>query len=125
MYGTDTCAGEHGDSGFWNHRHVQCYAIAPFGTEFFECVGHFANALMQLAVTDVHIACRIITFPYNCSLVAACFQVAVNTVVTGVERAVLKPANMYVLTIPGNVFYLAEWFDPVDSTRLFRPEAGI
>src|SRR5690606_4482655 len=50
-------------------------------------------------------------------------QMPVNAVRTGVELAVMEPADVQVARIEGNVLYLRERLDPVEALRLLRPEA--
>ena len=47
---------------------------------------------------------------------------AIDAVVTDVQCAVVIPANVQVIFRKADVLDLRERFDPVDATRLLRPE---
>ena len=66
---------------------------------------------MQFAIRDLQIPGRVIAFPDDRDIVALRLEMAVDTVVAGVERTVVKPANMQVVPRERNVFYFAKRLD--------------
>ena len=61
------------------------------------------------------IASRVITLPYDGSLVAALIEMAVDAVVTGVQYSVFVPADMQVVALERYVFDFA---NSIQSSRL-------
>ena len=69
----DARAGEHGDGGFGNHRHVNRHAVALFDAERFQHVGELADLRVQFRVGELlHFLLRF-ALPDDGGLVAARF----------------------------------------------------
>ena len=123
MHGTDACARQHRIGGFNDHRHVDADAVAFFNAAFFHGVGESAHFGMQLLVGDGLVVGRLVAFPDNRRLVAACFQVAVDAVGRRVERAVFVPFDRDVGHHEVDVFNFGVGLNPVEPLALFAPKA--
>jgi hypothetical protein len=77
---------------------------------------------VQLLVGELFVVLRIIALPQDGGLVTAFRKMAVNAVVTDVQRSVLEPFDRYVARVIGSVLDLAERLDPVDTLCLLAPE---
>jgi hypothetical protein len=82
-------------------------------------------AALQFSVANMLVAGRIITFPDDCRLVTARIQVAVDTVVTGIQYTIFKPADVEIRLVEGNVLGGSRELDPVQSSGGFSPERHV
>jgi hypothetical protein len=117
---TDARAGLHGHHHLNRHRHVDQHAIAELDPKGFERICHAAYLAMQVAVADLrHLA--VIGLEDDRDLVALRLQMPVETVVRGVQLAIVEPAEERRLRL---IEHFAEGLRPVQ--RLAReacPEA--
>ncbi|MCY1418327.1 hypothetical protein D9M71_338820 [compost metagenome] len=86
-------------------------------------VGELADLLVQLAVSDVAVLGRVVTFPDDGQLVTALFKVAVQAVGGNVQSAVGEPFDIDMVVVEGGLLDLGERLDPVDTLGLLAPEA--
>ncbi|MNI70570.1 hypothetical protein D3C73_1263920 [compost metagenome] len=86
-------------------------------------VGEFADLLVQFAIGNVAVLGRVVTFPDDCQLVAALFEVAVQAVGGDVQSAVGKPLDIDMVIVEGSLLDLGERLDPVNALGLLTPEA--
>ncbi len=119
----DARAGEHRDRRLGYHRHVDRNPIAFFRAQRLERVCESTDAFVQFAVGDLEILTRIVTFPDDGDVIAFAIEVTIDAVVTNVQRAIVKPADMQIVFCKGYVLDLGERLDPVDALSLFGPEA--
>ncbi len=78
---------------------------------------------MQLGVGNNPVVLAfLIRLPDDGRLATALFQVPVDAVGRRVERAVIEPADMHVITGKGDVLDARKRLHPVETLRLFRPE---
>ena len=96
----DAGAGQHGDGGFRDHRHVNAYPVALLDAEAFQRIGEFADILMQLPVGDFLVFGRIVAFPDDGDLIATGGQMPVQTVFTDIQLAAFKPADVAFGEVP-------------------------
>ena len=71
MNRTNPGAGEHGNRGFGDHRHVQGDSIAATNAKIFQCIGKAADALMELLIGNFLVPVGVVTFPQYGDLVTA------------------------------------------------------
>ncbi len=116
-------AGENGDRGLRNHRHVDGDTVALLDAARFQHVGETADLGVQLFVGEFLVVFRIVAFPQDGGLVAALGEVAIDAIVAGVQRAILEPFDRDIVRVVGGVLDLAERLDPVDALGLLGPEA--
>ena len=92
MGGTDAGAGLHGHDAFDRHGQVQHHTVALLHPLRLQHVGQAAHTRQQVLVRDVgHLA--IVRLEDDGHFVAATgFDMAVETVVRGIELAIVKPA---------------------------------
>ena len=120
--GADPGAGQHGDRGFGNHRHVNADPIPFLDAQSLQDVGELADVFVQLPVGDFLVFLGVVTFPDDGDLIAAGRQMAVQAVVADVELGALEPANVALGEIP--VQHLVPGLEPSDELiGLLRPEA--
>ena len=99
MHRTDTYAGQHGDGGLGDHRHIHGDAIAFFGAIGFQHIGEFTDIFMQFSITDMALLIRFIAFPdYGC-LITAFGQMPVKTICRCIQAAIGKPVDVQVLGV--------------------------
>ena len=118
----DARAGEHGDGGFGDHRHIDRDAVAFFGTLCFQHIGKAADVGVEFAVGDFFGIVRVVTFPDDGHLIGAVFQMPVEAIGRYIERAVLVPFDGKIFGIKARVFHFGEGRDPVDALGFFTPE---
>ena len=92
MHGANAGTGQHHRCRLANHGQVDTNPVTFFNTLRFQDIGKLADILMQLPVSDLFIMSRIIAFPDNSNLVAACFKMTINAVDTDVKFSTFKPA---------------------------------
>jgi len=97
VHGADPCAREHRNGDFRNHRQVYRDAIALACAQRLQSVRALANALVEFPVTDVFRDVRIVTLPNDRGLVAARFQVAVQTIARDIQSPVVEPTDVAIL----------------------------
>ncbi len=119
----DAGAGEHGDHGLGDHRHVDGHYVAAVHVLPAQGVGELADLLVELAVGDFLVVGGIVAFPDDRHLVAAFGEVTVEAVVRHVEGAVGEPLDVHVMVVEGGLLDLLERLDPVDPLGLLAPEA--
>ena len=122
VHRADAGAGQHGVSGFRDHRKVDRDPISGLDAVMLQDIGEFGNVLMQLIVGDVFGLGRVITFPNDCSLVAALGKMTVNTIVGDVGEAVLEPFDRDIMRVIRGVFGFAVGLEPIYPAAVFRPE---
>ena len=119
----DTGTGQHRIGSFRDHREINDNAVTAFDTQGLQNVRHTADAAMQFLVGDVLSSFfRIIGFPDDRCLIAACRKVAVDTVGRDVQRTVFKPFDRDIAGCKRRVLDLGRFFDPVDAFRDVAPE---
>mmetsp|Transcript_11019 Transcript_11019/g.14093 ORF Transcript_11019/g.14093 Transcript_11019/m.14093 type:complete len:565 (+) Transcript_11019:300-1994(+) len=119
----DAGAGQHGIGRFRDHRQVDHHAVAFAHAQLFEHVGHAADAAVQVGIGDrLRRLVGIIRFKDDRGLIAAGFQMAVDTVGRHIERAVLKPFDVHSTGRKGGVLHLGEWLDPVHTLPMLPPK---
>ena len=115
----DARARQHGDDRFRNHRHVDGNAITGGDAEFEECVGRFADVVLQFGVGDVT---PIPGFPFKSDRhlsAEAVLDVAIDAVVGDVQRSTGEPAGERCVT---PVEDLVELSLPGEIASLLSPE---
>src|SRR6185369_16987750 len=122
MDGADAGAGEHGNRRLGDHRQVNGDASAFLDAARFQHIGEAANFGVQLLVGELFVVLRIVALPQDGGLVTTLRKMAVDAVVTDVQRSILEPFDRYVARVIGAVLDLAEWLDPVDTLGLLAPE---
>ena len=122
MHGADTGAGQHRIRGLRNHGHIDTYAVTFPDAAFLQYVGKGADLTMQFAIGNLAVYRRVVAFPDDCRLVAAALQVAVDTVVAGVQFRALEPAYPGLVEVP--IQHPVPGFVPTEKLFcLFCPEA--
>ncbi len=111
--GADPRAGEHGEGGLGDHRHVDRDPVALLDAQALQDVGEPADLLVQLAVGDLAVDLRVVALPEDRGLIAAGREMAIDTVVGDVQDAVLVPADARVVP-EVDVLDPARRLDPVD-----------
>src|SRR6185503_16955519 len=96
----DARACEDGDRRLRDHRHVDGDAVAFLDAARLQDVGKAADLGVQLLVGELLVVLRIVAFPEDGGLVTAFGQMTVNTVVAGVECAVLEPFDRAIVHFP-------------------------
>ena len=122
MHRPDPGAGEHGNSGFRDHRHIQAHTIPFPQTQCLHGIGEAADARMQFFIGDVPRDIRAVAFKDDGGLIAPGFQMAVQAIGGDVQRAVFKPSDGQVVGVVRGVFDLAVRFDPVETFTVFAPK---
>src|SRR5215472_4554843 len=122
MNSADAGAGEHRIGRFGDHRQIDGDPVALLGTPRFQHVGKAADFFVKLAIGNVFAVFGVVALPNDRDLIAALGDMSVDAVGGNIEHAVLEPAHVKILCLPGNVTYLREGLDPVDPRGLFLPE---
>ena len=120
--GADSRACQHGHGCLRNHRHVDGDPVAFSGAGRLEPVGEPADLPVQFPVGDGLVLIRLIALPQDGDLVPARFEMAVDAVVAGVQGAVVKPTNMQIGRIVGDIPDVRIGSDPIDPSAVFQPE---
>ena len=96
---------------------------SPFLTpRAFSTLAKRQTSACSCVVGELFVVLRIVAFPDDGRLIAALGEMAVDAVVTDVQRAVLEPLDRHVVRVVGGVLHLAEGLDPVDALGLLGPE---
>ena len=90
MDGADAGAGQHGDPGLGDHRHVDADAVALLDPVGLQYIGELADFPVQLAVGDGPLLARLVPDPLDRHLVAPLFQLPVEAVVGDVQLGALE-----------------------------------
>ena len=77
---------------------------------------------MQFPICQNLIVGRIVTFPDNCGLITPDFEVPIQTVVRGIQGAVLKPFNGDIVGAISCIFDLGIRLEPINAFALFPPK---
>ena len=116
-------AGQHRISGFRDHGEVDHDPVAFAHAQRFKNIGHLTNAAVQVFVSDVQgFVVRIIGFPDDRRLIAACFKVAVDAVGRDIQHTVFEPFDRDTAKGEIDILHLGKRFDPVKTLALFPPE---
>ena len=113
-------AGEHGERGLGDHRHVDDHALAALHAERLHHRRHAVHFGVQLAVGE---AARLIDLggdPHERRLLGPRREVTVDGVVAEIELAADEPARK---RRPRVIEHLPEGTVPLDQCRLAAPEA--
>ena len=120
---TDTGTGQHRIRRFGDHGEIQDDTITFGHTLAAQDVRHAANLVVQLVVSDVLcFVVRIVGLEDDRSLVAALFEVTVNTVVGNVQGAIVEPLDADFTEVVVDVFDLGVGLDPVQTFAVLAPE---
>ncbi len=122
MHRADAGAGQHGDGGLGDHRHVDGHPVALADAQLLQDVGQLAGLLMELTIGEGLVVLGIVALPDDRRLVAARLEVAVDAVGADVQRAVLEPADVHVVGVEGGVLDLGGRLEPVEALGLLAPE---
>ncbi len=122
MNGTNARACEHRVSGFRDHRHIYCYAVALADTLGFEHIGEAAHFFIELAIGDLGILVWFVAFPDDRDIIAMCIQMPVNAIYAGIERAVFVPFNRHVFFTVMRVLDFGIRLHPVNAFAMRAPE---
>jgi hypothetical protein len=76
----DSCAGEHRDSGFGDHRHVERHAIALDHAMCLQDVGKAAGFGMQFGIAQPAALGRVVAFPDDRRRVAPLGQMPIQAI---------------------------------------------
>ena len=121
----DSGAGEHGNRRFRDHRHIEGDTVAPFRTKRLERVRKLADFFVQLAIRDLQVPGRVVSFPDNGNVVTLGVEMAIDTVIAGIQRAIAIPTDVQVVLGEGNILDIGKWLDPVQALRLLGPEGFV
>ncbi len=91
MDGADAGTGQHGNTCFNNHGHIDRNNIALLDALVFQDVRELTGFFVQFAVGHVAGISRVVALENNGRLVTALLQVTVQAVGGGVQLAVFKP----------------------------------
>ncbi len=122
MHRTNTGAGEHCVSCFRDHRQIDGDAITLLDAMLLQHIGKAADIFMQLAIGDLLVDIRIVTFPDDRNLIATAFQMTVDTVVGDVSYAILIPLDRNI-AIEIGVLDFGEGFEPINPSAVLGPES--
>ena len=123
MHRADTRAGQHRHGRLRDHRHIQRDHVTALDAQRFQAIGEATDLFVQLPVSDRQRLGRVIAFPDDRGLLAACFEMTVQAIGGHVELPVLIPADVQIVRGIGHVPDLGVGLDPVDTLALLRPEA--
>ena len=117
---TDTRAGEHGETGFRNHRHVNQHPVALLDTQVLQDGGHALDFTLQLrkAVSFFGIGFR--GDDDQRRIVRTFGGMAIHRVVAKIGGAANKPARKRGIAVIANLFRRDF---PIDSLGLLSPES--
>jgi len=93
MNRSDAGAGQHRIGCLWHHGHIDTDAVAFFGATGLQCVGKFADVLMQFAVSNQLRLIGLVAFPDDGGLFAPSFQMTVDTIVRDIEFGAGEPTG--------------------------------
>ena len=91
MDSADAGTGQHGNTRFNNHGHVDSDNIALLDALIFQNVRELTGFFVQFAVGHVAGIGRVVALENDGRLITALFQVTVQAVSGGVQLAVFKP----------------------------------
>src|SRR6478735_2345593 len=77
---------------------------------------------MQFLISDFLAILRIIALPDNRNLIGAFRKMTVDTVVAGVQRAILEPFDRNIGWPESGILDLGEGVHPIDALGLLRPK---
>ena len=123
MDGADPRAGEHGVSGFRDHRQIDRHPVAALDPVRLQHIGEAADGLVQLAIGDVLRLLRgVVGLEDDGGLLAALLQMPVDAIGRDVEGAVLEPFDRHVGIGERGVLDARIGLDPVEPLALLAPE---
>ncbi len=122
MDGANARAGQHGEAGFQNHRHIDRNAVAFLDAMGFQDIGKAADLAMEFTIGQLFRRARTIRFPDDRCFVAACFEVTVQAVFCDVQNTVRIPFDIEITFIPRNVLGFRVRGHPIKTLALFRPK---
>jgi hypothetical protein len=118
---TDPGTRKHCDQCFGHHGHIDDDAITLCDAMRIEHASHTRDPFQQGVIGDFGFAVRDRAVVNDCRLrTAPCFNMPVDSVVTGVANAVGEPGGQRCTRV---VQYLGWRFDPVDGFRRLGPES--
>jgi hypothetical protein len=123
MHGAQAHAGQHDDHDFGNHRQVNGDHVTLLHAEAAEHIGQTAHLVRQLAPAHAARLVWMIALPEDGGQRRLGWQVTIDTVDRGVQRAVGKPADARFDRIKKGVLDLGKRLDPVELRGLLAPEA--
>ena len=104
MDGANAGAGQHGENGFRDHRHIDHHPVALADTLSLERIGELADMQVQSLVGDLSAwLAGFIRFPVQGDRIAIAGQVTVDAIAAGVQLAVIKPANMDIIRVEAGI----------------------
>ena len=104
MYGTNSCAGQHGNWKFWNHLHVQADSVALHYAGLSEGICEFANVCVKFLVCNFLVHTWLIAFPKEYCLVASGLQMPVQCIVAHVCLSALEELYIALYEVKGPNF---------------------
>ena len=122
MDGADARASQHGESRFRHHWHIDAYSIASFNTAVLHGIGEAADLFMQFLIGYFFVIRWIVTLPDDSNLLTARLKMAVNTVVGGVQRAVVIPFDRDFRFLETDFLDLGVILEPGNALAVFPPE---
>ena len=122
MHRADARAGQHGEGGLGDHRHVDGDAIALGDALPLQHVGEAAHLGVQLAIGDEAGILRVVAFPDDGDLVALVGEVAVDAVHRRIGGAVAEPRDGHGPRREGGVLDAVVGLHPVDPHAVLAPE---
>ena len=124
MDGTDPGAGQHGEGGLRDHRHVDRDGVALADSLRLQHVGEAADLRVEVAIGDRPRVLGVVAFPKDRDLVALVGEVSVDAVRRDVGGAVAVPFDRDGTRRIGRGLHAAVGLDPVDPHAVLAPEAG-
>jgi hypothetical protein len=120
--GADPRAGEHRVGRLGDHRQVDRDPVALLDPALLEHVCKPVDLLAKLSIGDFFILVGAVALPQDRGLIPPCRQMPVDAVHRHVEGAVMKPTDMQIAGVVGDVLHLGEGLDPVDAPSVLAPE---
>ena len=114
MNGPQSGAGQHSNHTFDNGRKMNRNPVATRDPVVAQDIGHLANTRMQITVSQANNMIGFFRLPDQASLFSSALKMTVQTIHTGIQRSVCKPAVSGILRGGGRS-------DPVQSCALVLP----
>ena len=89
----DARAGQHGEGGLGDHRHVDGDPVALLDAAVLQRIGQAADLGIGLAIADVLLLMGAVALPDDGGLVGAGGEMPVEAIGRDVQRAVMEPAD--------------------------------
>src|SRR5690554_1563136 len=80
------------------------------------------NSLEQILIGDMGVCCGIIPFPDDRGLLRPLRQMAIQATDTGIQSAIIKPADVQIVATEIHILNLGVRFHPVNASTVLAPE---